>query len=56
MFDFNIRRVIRFQRLAYYGFIWLVEFNDSQLVLAVDDTYTEDGNYVLKVLSEAGST
>jgi hypothetical protein len=44
--------VIRFQRLAYYGSVWLVEFNNGELALAVDDTYTEDGNYILKVLRE----
>lgn len=59
MFDFGIERVSRFNEIACYGRVWLVEFRDGTKVIVLENgqydgngnlrhDYDDEGNFILE--------
>jgi hypothetical protein len=49
MFDFGIEKATKFQEIAYYGPLWLVEFSDYEMCIVIEDERdSPDANYIIE--------
>jgi len=51
--DLNIESVVRFNEIACYGRVWLVEFRDYQQVIVLENNDSDicgeiEGNFVIE--------
>ena len=49
MFDFGIESVTRYNEIAFYGPLWLVEFRDwSSVIVIADPIDSPERNFVME--------